>query len=143
RGPDGAWQRLRYGEMHRLMRALGQAFLDLGLSPEHPLVILSGNSIAHALSALGAQYAGIPSAAVAPAYSLMAEGCDKLRAVRDQITPGAVFVADTRPFARALAEVFPGLPGLGRAGPGLARDWADLLATPPGPGVEAAHAATG
>jgi feruloyl-CoA synthase len=143
RDATGAWQPVTYGQLQRHMRAIGQALLGMGLSVERPLVILSGNSVGHALVALGAQYAGIPSAAIAPAYSLMAGEFDKLISVRDQITPGAVYVEGTGPFAPALAAVFPDLPVLGRSGPGLAVDWETLLATPPGPEVADAHDATG
>lgn len=143
RGPDGAWQGVTYGELLPLMRNIGQALLDMGLSVERPLIILSGNSVAHGLMALGAQYAGIPSAAIAPAYSLVAKEFDKLHSIRAQITPGAVFVEDTAPFASALQQVFGDLPVLGRSGPGLATDWDSLLATPATPAVDAANAATG
>lgn len=139
----GARVGVTYGELARHIRAIGQALLGLGLSVERPLAILSGNSIGHALVALGAQHVGIPSAAIAPAYAQSSGELGKLAAVRDQITPGAVYVEDTAPFARALAEVFAGLPVLGRGGTGLAMGWDALLATQPGPEAEAAHAATG
>ncbi|WP_366129202.1 AMP-binding protein [uncultured Roseovarius sp.] len=106
-------------------------------------MILSGNSVAHALMALGAQYAGIPSAAIAPAYSLVSTDYGKLKSVRDQITPGAVFADDVTPFRPAIDAVFEDLPVLGVAGAGLAMSWEDLLATHPGAGLDAASAATG
>jgi len=53
----------------------------------------------------GAQYAGIASAAIAPAYALVGEGFAKLTSVRDQITPGAVFEQDTTRFAPATDAV--------------------------------------
>lgn len=143
RGPDGAWRRVSYAEMLAAVRAIGQALLDLGLSTDRPLVILSANSIGHGLMALGAQYVGIPSAAIAPAYSTSPGELGKLISVRDQITPGAVYVEDTRPFARALAEVLPGLPVLGKAGEGLTMSWQALLATPVTAAVDRANAATG
>ncbi|WP_068299723.1 feruloyl-CoA synthase [Pararhodobacter sp. CCB-MM2] len=143
RGPDGDWQRTSYAEMLAAVRAIGQYLLDLGLSTERPLVILSANSVAHGLMALGAQYVGIPSAAIAPAYALASGEYGKLESVRDQITPGAVFAEDTTPFLPAIEAVFPGLPLLGKAGPGLALDWAALLATPVTEAVDAANAATG
>ncbi len=53
-------------------------------SAERPLVILSDNSVEHALFALAAQHVGVPSAAISPAYSLMSKDFDKLRSM---ITP--------------------------------------------------------
>ena len=37
---------------------------------DRPIVILSGNSVDHGLLALGAMYAGVYYAPIAPAYSL-------------------------------------------------------------------------
>lgn len=142
RGPDGAWVRVSYSELLSHIRAIGQALLDIGLGEDKPLIILSGNSLGHALMALGAQYVGVPSAAIAPAYALSG-GFEKLKSVRDQITPGAVYAEDTAPFAPAITEVFPGLPVFGRKGDGRATDWDALLATAPTEAVDKANAATG
>ncbi|SMH53751.1 feruloyl-CoA synthase [Maritimibacter sp. HL-12] len=142
RGPGGGdWQRVSYAELLADVRAIGQALLDLDLSVDRPLVILSGNSIPHALVALGAQYVGIPSAALAPAYSLLSKDHGKLKSIRDQITPGAVFADDLDNFASAIDAVFADLPRLGVSGPGA--DWPGLLATPVTGAVAAARAATG
>ncbi len=143
RGPDGDWHRTSYAEMLRSIRSIGQALLDLNLSVDRPLVILSANSVAHGLMALGAQYVGIPSAAIAPAYSLVSKGHEKLLSVRDQITPGAVFVEDTAPFRDAIAHVFPDLPVLAVQGAGTVMDWQTLIATPVTKAVDEANAATG
>ncbi|PWE29128.1 feruloyl-CoA synthase [Pararhodobacter marinus] len=143
RGPDGDWQRVSFAQMLAHIRAIGQALLDLNLSVERPLVILSANSVGHALMALGAQYVGVPSAAIAPAYALASGEYGKLVSVRDQITPGAVYAEDTTPFAPAIAEVFAGLPVLGKAGEGRAMDWEALLATPVTDAVDKANAAVG
>lgn len=143
RGPDGAWQSVTYAELLRHIRALGQALLDMNLSTDRPLVILSGNSVAHGLIALGAQHVGIPSAAIAPAYSLASGDLGKLKSVRDQITPGAVFVQDTGPFAKAIQQVFPDLPVLGCQGDGRALTWETVLETVPTAAVDRANAATG
>ena len=143
RGPDDAWRKVTYGEMFAQIRAIGQRLLDLDLSTDRPLVILSGNSIAHGLMALGAQYVGIPSAALAPAYALVSGDYAKLKGIRGQITPGAV-VADTLdPVRPAIEEVFPDLPRLAVEGTGLAVSWDDLVTTPITPSVDAANAATG
>ena len=109
RGRDGAWIRINYAELLARIRAIGQALLDLKLGPDRPLAILSGNSIAHGLMALGAQYVGVPSAALAPAYSSMPSGFEKLRQVAAQITPGAVFADDLDTCAAAIDAAFPGL----------------------------------
>lgn len=143
RGPDGEWRRTSYAQMLGSIRNIGQALLDLNLSVERPLVILSANSVAHGLMALSAQYVGIPSAAIAAAYSLVSKGYEKLLSVRDQITPGAVFVEDAAPFKDAIEAVFADLPLLGRYGDNLTISWDDLTATPATKTVDEANAATG
>lgn len=138
----GDWIRISYRELMGYMRSIGAVLLDLGLSVERPLVILSGNSNAHALMALGAQYVGIPSAAIAPAYAQHAP-YEKLVSVREQITPGAVFAENTDTFAGAIEAIFPDLPRFGRSGAGLHMPWTDLINAPWDERVEKANAATG
>ena len=67
--------------------------LAQGLSAERPLVILSDNSVDHALFALAAQHVGVPSAAISPAYSLMSKDFDKLKSMVALLEPGAIYVS--------------------------------------------------
>src|SRR5258708_39607221 len=46
------WRRLTYGECRASVDALAAALIERGLSPERPLMILSGNGIDHALMML-------------------------------------------------------------------------------------------
>lgn len=138
---EAEWREVTYGELRERVRSIGQSLLDLNLSTERPLVILSGNSIAHALMALGAQYVGVPSAAIAPAYALVSTDFAKLKGVNEQITPGAVFCDHLEPFAPAIEAVFPDLPRLGVDGPGLVKSWADLNTTPVTEAVDTANVA--
>ncbi len=89
------------------MRAAAAWILAQGLSAERPLVILSDNSVEHALFALAAQHVGVPSAAISPAYSLMSKDFDKLRSMITLLEPGAIYVSGTKPFAAALAAIKP------------------------------------
>jgi feruloyl-CoA synthase len=107
RGPDGAWIRIGYADMLQRARRIGQALRDRGLSAERPLAILSGNDLEHFQLALGAAYAGIPYAPISPAYSLVATDYGKLRDLIEQLTPGAVYVADAGAFSLALDAVLP------------------------------------
>ena len=106
RGEDGNWREMTYGVALGLIQRIGQALLDFGLSAERPLMILSENSIEHALMALGAQHVGIPSAAVAPAYATADAGFGKLKGIARQMTPGAVFADDGLAFKAAVDEAF-------------------------------------
>ncbi len=145
RGPGDAWQGTSYAEGLRAVRSVAAALLRLGLSAERPLLILSGNAVAHAIIALGAQHAGIPSAALAPAYALGSGDFAKLAQVRDQLTPGLIFADHAAPFLPALESVFgPDVPLVSLSGASDRRrtiDFADLLDTPPDAAMEAANAA--
>ncbi|MBR9765587.1 MAG: AMP-binding protein, partial [Rhodobacteraceae bacterium] len=147
RGPDGAWQHMSYGEAAGKIRAIGSALLARGLSPERPLLILSGNSVRHAIMALAAQHVGVPSAALAPAYALAKGDLGKLIDVAGQLTPGMIFAEDATPFARAITEVFAAdIPVVGVSGSLPDRDllrFDDLAATAPTDEMQAAHEAIG
>jgi len=145
RGADGNWQRISYARMLAQARAIGQALLDRGLSPERPLMILSGNDLQHLQMALGALYAGIPYCPVSPAASHGALDFSKLSHFVRHLTPGMMYASDGSACAAALAAAVP--PDVetvidggdaGRASTPLAA----LLATVP-TSVDAANAASG
>jgi feruloyl-CoA synthase len=102
-GPGSEWRTITWAAALQQVRSLAQALLDLGAGPERPLLLLSGNSIAHALLTLAAMHVGIPAAPVSVAYSLMSSDFAKLRAIVSKVTPGVVFVEHRKPFAAALA----------------------------------------
>jgi feruloyl-CoA synthase len=102
----GAWRSVSYKQGLDQVRSLARALLDEKLSVERPLLILSDNSIQHALAACAAQYVGVPSAAVSTAYSLVSTDFVKLREIASQLTPGAVFVQHGGRYAEAINSVF-------------------------------------
>jgi feruloyl-CoA synthase len=87
------------------VRSVAAWILAQGLSAEHPLVILSDNSIDHALFALAAMHVGVPAAAISPAYSLMSGDFDKLKSMIRLLEPGAIHVSNMKAFAPALAAI--------------------------------------
>ena len=101
-GSLGDWQYLSYGQAWQKARNIAQGLINLGLSAQRPVAILSENSLEHALLALGCMMAGIPYAPISPAYSLVSVDYDKLRHVLRTITPGLLFAQDTR-YIRAIA----------------------------------------
>ncbi len=105
RAADGDWRHLNYAHTAAQANRISQALLDRGLSADKPAMILSGNSIDHALLALGAMQVGIPIVPVSPAYSLMSEDYGKLNALFELCRPGLIYVAQGEPFARALAQL--------------------------------------
>ena len=122
RAAGGDWARISYAQARAKARRLAAALLARGLGAERPLVILSGNSIAHALLGLAALYAGIPYAPVSPATALDARDFSRLKSIFALLTPGLVFAEDGAAYAQALAIA-----------PETA---ARLVATAPPPGAE-------
>jgi feruloyl-CoA synthase len=147
RGSGGAWLRLSYADAKARVDALAQALLGLGLGPDRPVAILSGNSIEHALLTMAAMQAGAPAAPVSPAYSLLSQDHARLRYIFELIRPGLVLVQDGALFGKALAALDlrdVTVVHVDRAPEGIAsRAWAELEATVPGAAVEEALARVG
>jgi feruloyl-CoA synthase len=97
------WRKITYAEARRLVDAIAASLIERGLSTERPVMILSGNTIEHALLMLAGLSAGVPVAPVSVAYSLQSQDFGKLKHIHELLTPGLIYVADTGPFAKALA----------------------------------------
>src|SRR5215207_826321 len=146
RDSTGAWRRLTYAEARRQVDAVAQALLDRGLDVDRPLMVLSGNTIEHAILMLAAFTAGVPIAPISVAYSLQSQDHAKLKFIANLLTPGLVYVADTAPFANALAAldldnttVVASRNGANRSG---AVEFAELTRTKPTEMIERSVAAT-
>jgi feruloyl-CoA synthase len=146
RDGSGGWRTLTYAQTRTAVRAIAAALLQRDLSAERPIAILSGNDIEHALIGLAAMHVGIPYAPISVPYSLLSQDFGKLRTIIEVLTPGLVFAANGKAFARAIAATVPesvevvvtGNPATDR----LSTAFAALAATPAA-AVDAAHAATG
>jgi len=141
RAETGSWRSITYADTLERARRIAQALLDRELSPERPILILSGNSVEHGLLALAAMHVGVPYAPVAPAYSLQSTDYAALRRIVHSIEPGLVFAADGAAFEPALTEVLPHDIELVTCTPGTATSstsFAALDATPTA-AVDAAH----
>ncbi len=99
------WRNITYAEARQKVDAIAEALIERGLSVERPLMILSGNSIDHALLMLASFTAAIPVAPISVAYSLQSQDHEKLRHIAELLSPGLVYVADTAPFRQALAAL--------------------------------------
>ena len=105
RGPDGNWNKLTYVEAQQLADSISQSLLDRGISGAQPLIILSQNSIKHALMTLGAMQIGVPVVPVSVAYSTVSTDYAKLKHIFSLVRPGLVFVETYEKFSKALAAV--------------------------------------
>ena len=105
----GEWETVTFAEAYDRVRRIAQALIDRGVGPGKPLMILSGNSIEHALMTYGAILTGAPAVPVSPSYSLISSDYAKLRYVFELIEPQAIFVQDGLMFEDAMGAR-PGLP---------------------------------
>ncbi len=146
REQGGDWRRISYAQMLDRARRVGQSLVDLGLSVDRPVAILSGNDIEHLTLALGAMWAGVPYVPVSTAYSLVSQDYGKLRHILATTTPGLVFASDPA-YARAIQATVGDdvtvVLGTGSIEGRATRSFDSLLAAEPGPSGDAAHAAVG
>ncbi|MFD5468652.1 AMP-binding protein [Kitasatospora sp. NPDC127059] len=104
RDGDG-WRSLTYGAAAEAAAALGQAYLDRGLGPRSPVLLLSGNSLDHLRLTLAGYLTGVPVVPVSAAYSLRSADHGRLRAFTELVCPGLVFAEDGETFRAALDAV--------------------------------------
>ena len=70
-----------------------------------PVMILSANSVNHAMVSLGTMGAGIPVAPVSVAYSLMSTDFTQLKYIFELVDPGLIYVENGQMFERALGAL--------------------------------------
>ncbi len=147
RAGNSGWRQITYAQLLASSRRVASALLARDLSAEKSIVILSGNSIDHALVAFGALYAGIPFCPVSPAYSLISKDYGKLGYLMKLLTPGLVFADDATKFADALSANVPDTTEIAASRGGVpgrqVTMLGDLLASQEHPGLDAAHDAIG
>ena len=146
-GSTGDWEHLIYAQALAGARRIGQALLDRQLSAERPVVILSENSLEHAMLALGCMMVGVPYCPVSPAYSTLSQDFEKLRHILATLTPGLVFATDADKYGAAIQATVPAECEVVLAQGALAHrphtQLGELFETTDTAGVDAAMNATG
>jgi feruloyl-CoA synthase len=144
---EGGWRTVTYAEMRRRIDSVSQSLLDRGYAQDHPVMILSANSIDHATLTLGAMQAGVPAVPVSVAYSLMSTDHAKIAHIRDLVEPAMVFADDGTKYGAALAmAAATGAEVVVGSNPPSDSDatlFSDLLAAEAGDAVERAFNAVG
>ncbi|THD80514.1 MAG: acyl-CoA synthetase [Phenylobacterium sp.] len=97
----GPWRGVTYGEAKRAADGVAQWLLDQGLTGDDAVMVLSANSVEHALIMLGCYQAGVPIAPISPAYSLISSDHAKLKHCARTVRPKVVFAQSSEMFARA------------------------------------------
>ncbi|MFF3227240.1 AMP-binding protein [Nocardia suismassiliense] len=106
RANDGTgWRSVTYSEALVRVRRSAQILLDLGLSAQAPLELLSENSVETFLLTLAAESVGIPVAPISTTYTLQSNNFDRLREITASVRPGLVIAADGRRFGNALSAI--------------------------------------
>ena len=100
---DGSWREFKYKAFDQHSDNIAQWFLNEGFGQSTPLMVLSENSIAHALIIMGAMKARIPVASISAPYSLMDKSLSKLKMVSDKLKPALIFAQCGDRYAGALA----------------------------------------
>lgn len=110
RNAQNEWVKLTYSVTLNQVKSIAQYLLNLNFSVDETIVILSENSIEHALLALAAMHIGIPYTPISPAYSLVSNDLGKLQHCLELMNPKLVFTQNGKTFERALAlskNLFP------------------------------------
>ncbi|MFC4273315.1 AMP-binding protein [Sneathiella chungangensis] len=103
--PDGNWPELSYRKIREEADRISSHLLARGFGPEKSVMILSGNSFAHAALKVGAVQAGIPVTAVSPSYSLLGADFTKLKYSVELTEPGLIFAEDGDMYEAALSAL--------------------------------------
>lgn len=104
RGPDGQWVRLTYRAARAQVGRLAQGLVDQALPAGRPVVIVSDNTLDHALLTLAAVYIGRASCTLSSAYIRMTKDWSKVHAILDLLEPALVHAADAAVDGEALAQ---------------------------------------
>ena len=138
----GLWGGVTYGEAKRAADGVAQWLLDRALGADDSVMVLSANSVEHALVMLGCYTAGVPIAPISPAYSLISSDHAKLKHCFATVKPRVVFAQNAAMFARAfetLKALDPTLTFVSVDGGAGTTALAELTVTPPTAAVEAAR----
>jgi len=138
-GSLGDWERLNFDRARAQVESIGQWLLNQGLGERDTVLIISGNSIAHAMMRLGSMAAGVTCCPISANYALMGGAYERLRYVIDLVKPKVIFAETGGPFNTALQScdlsgrvIISCRPELLSPG-AVAYD--SLLATPPGDAI--------
>ncbi|MEM9571492.1 MAG: feruloyl-CoA synthase [Pseudomonadota bacterium] len=94
------WQEISYADAWDRVQAIAQGFLNAGA--DAPVMILSRNTIDHAVVMYGAMLAGVPVVPVTPAYALLSQDFARLNYVDGLVEPEFIYVEDGAEYQRGL-----------------------------------------
>lgn len=105
RDADDRWIQASYADTFRDSSAVAAWLIEQGFDRDRTMLILSGNSIMHAVFKYGAMAAQIPVCPVSINYALMGGDYARLNHVINLLRPAVVFAEQTEMFRPALETV--------------------------------------
>ena len=105
RGADGAWIEVGYAQTLDRVYRIATWLLGQNLSPERPVLVISGNCIEHALLMLACLHVGVPISPVSAGNSLQSKDFLKLKANVELLRPGVIFADTIERFQPALNAI--------------------------------------
>jgi feruloyl-CoA synthase len=91
RNMQGNWDVKTYAQMLDLVQRVASALITHGAQPHDNLLILSGNSLRHAIIQLACTAIGLISVPVSPAYTRLEKGKHKLLHILQQVNPTWIY----------------------------------------------------
>jgi len=102
RDAQGGWRRLSYADARAQVGRIAQAMLDMKLPADQPVVVLSDNSVDHALLALATMHLGRAVCSVSSAYCRLTRDYGKVLGILDTLNPALVFASDPAVYGAAV-----------------------------------------
>lgn len=102
RDEAGGWRRMSWGELRRTVGSIAQSLLGLKLPPHAPVVVLSDNSMDHALLMLAAMHVGRPVCTVSSAYCRLTKDYTKIHGILHTLGPALVYASDAAVYGPAV-----------------------------------------
>jgi feruloyl-CoA synthase len=99
---NGEWHHLSFATTLQKIKSIAQYLLNIDFKPTDTIVILSENSIEHALLATAALHIGIPYSPISPPYSLASKDFGKLKHCLELMTPKLIFAQSGKVYQKAL-----------------------------------------
>ncbi len=96
------WHKLSYAETLEKVKSIAQYLLNLEFTPDETVVILSENSLEHALLALASVHIGIAYTPISPPYSLVSNDFGKLKHCLELMTPKVIFAQSGKVYQKAI-----------------------------------------
>ncbi len=104
RAGSGGWRELTYAQVRKLVGSIAQSLIGLRLPPGRPVVVLSDNSVDHALLMLAAMHVGRPVCTVSSAYCRLTKDYTKIQGILNTLGPALVYAADEAVYGPAITS---------------------------------------